>query len=218
MKKQLERQQKIVNQFNNFITFEGPEGSGKTTIVKLINDYLIKTGRETVVTREPGGTGVAFSEDIRKLIMNSSNIHIMTELLLFEASRKEHIDKVIKPSTENGKIVICDRYMDSSTVYQGIVQGLGKEKVKQLNEITVGKWVPGITFILDVCPEIGLKRISDNDREINRFDSKGLKFHNEIRQAYLEIAKEEERFILIDASKSIEETFEQVKTEMEKRI
>lgn len=218
MKKQLERQQKIVNQFNNFITFEGPEGSGKTTIVKLINDYLIKTGRETVVTREPGGTGVTFSEDIRKLIMNSSNIHIMTELLLFEASRKEHIDKVIKPSTENGKIVICDRYMDSSTVYQGIVQGLGKEKVKQLNEITVGKWVPGITFILDVCPEIGLKRISDNDREINRFDSKGLKFHNEIRQAYLEIAKEEERFILIDASKSIEETFEQVKTEMEKRI
>lgn len=218
MKKQLERQQRIVKQFNNFITFEGSEGSGKTTIIKLINSYLIKTGRETMLTREPGGTGVKFSEDVRDLIMNSNDIHVMTELLLFEASRKEHIDKVIEPFAKMGKIVICDRYMDSSTVYQGIVQKLGKEKVQKLNEITVGEWTPGITFILDVSPEIGLKRISDNGRETNRFDAKGLDFHNKVRQAYLELSKEEKRFVLIDASKSIMETFEQVKKELEKRI
>lgn len=207
-----------MKQFNNFITFEGPEGSGKTTIIKHLNDYLVSTGKETIVTREPGGTGVKFSEDVRKLIMNSEDIHVMTELLLFEASRKEHIDKVIEPFATNGKIVICDRYMDSSTVYQGIVQGLGKEKVQNLNNITVGEWVPGITFILDIPPEEGFRRISDNERETNRFDVKGLEFHSKVREGYLSIAKEDERFIVIDATKSIEETFEQVKIELEKRI
>lgn len=128
-----------MKKFNNFITFEGPEGSGKSTVAKVVSQLLLEKGVETALTREPGGTGIQFSEDVRELIMKSGDINTMTELLLFESARSEHIEKFIKPNAESNKIVICDRYMDSSTVYQGIVMGLGKERVEELNLLTVGE-------------------------------------------------------------------------------
>jgi dTMP kinase len=127
-----------VKKFNNFITFEGPEGSGKSTIAKMIKEYLETNGKEVVLTREPGGTGIQFAETIREVIMKHGEINPMTELLLFESARKEHLESLIKPSVNDKKIVICDRFADSSTVYQGMVKGLGKERVQKLNDLVIG--------------------------------------------------------------------------------
>ena len=207
-----------MKKFNNFITLEGPEGSGKSTISKLMQKFLEDHGKSVVLTREPGGNGIKFAEEIREVIMPNGDIDLKTELLLFEASRSEHINKLIAPATKDGKIVICDRYMDSSTVYQGIVQGLGEEYVTKMNEITVGEYVPSITFLLDISPEIGLERIRANTREGNRFDEKDITFHQGVRQAYLKIAQDNPRFVKIDASKTVEETFEQIKIHLEKLI
>jgi dTMP kinase len=128
-----------VKKFNNFITFEGPEGSGKSTIAKMVERYLGNNGKKVLLTREPGGTGLKFAEDIRNVIFENNDLHVMSELLLFSAARKEHLDKVIKPNTANGTIVICDRFADSSTVYQGMTLGLGKEKVEAIHKVVVGE-------------------------------------------------------------------------------
>lgn len=199
-----------MKKFNNFITFEGPEGSGKSTIAKMIQEKLISLGYNVILTREPGGKEIKFSEDIRKIIMNYKDINIMTELLLFQSSRKEHIEKLIKPSLKKGDIVICDRYIDSSTVYQGMVQNLGKEKVVSLNNLTVDDLIPSLTIILDVDPEIGINRTNNENRVNNRFDEKDLAFHKKVQESYMELSKSEKRFYTVDANRDLENVYDDV--------
>ena len=196
-----------MKKFNYFITFEGPEGSGKSTIAKMVKEYFENKGKEVLLTREPGGN--EFAEEIRNVIMKNSDIDPMTELLLFESARREHLDKKIIPAISNRKLVISDRFMDSSTVYQGIVKGLGRENVEKLNEITVGEYKPSLTIIFDLEPEIGLERINANNRETNKFDKYGLDFHISVRNAYKSIAKDDERFKIVDASQDIDNVFKQ---------
>ena len=197
-----------MKKFNYFITLEGPEGSGKSTLAKKLAEYFESKGQEVVLTREPGGKGMKFSEEIRNVIMNNDDIDPLTELLLFEASRSEHIDKLIKPSISDRKLVICDRFIDSSVVYQGVVKGVGIDKVKELNALTIGETVPSLTLLVDLPAEIGLKRISDNDRETNRFDQNGIDFHERIRKGYLDLADETDRIVVINGDQTPEEVFE----------
>ena len=203
-----------MKKFNYFITLEGPEGSGKSTIARMLADYFESNGQEVVLTREPGGTNINFSEEIREIIMNHEEIDPLTELLLFESSRSEHIDKLIKPSISDRKLVICDRFTDSSTVYQGMVKGIGKERVEKLNELTIGETVPSLTVLLDLPAEIGLERITKNNREENRFDKNDIEFHNEIRNSYLTIADETDRIVKVDANQEIEKVYEDVLKEI----
>lgn len=182
-----------------FITLEGGEGSGKSTTAKHLEKWLIEQGKDVLVTREPGG--ILSAENIRKNIMENDTLPL-TEILLFSASRSECVQKVILPALETGKIVICDRYIDSSSVYQGIVNGLGLELIDQLNSLFIK---PDLTLFFDINPEIGLTRIANNNREINKFDLKGLDFHNRVRAGYQQIANMEEninRIKTINAAKS----------------
>ncbi len=194
---------------NIFITFEGGEGTGKSTTASAVRDKLELNGYNAHVTREPGGHGLAIAEDIRKIIMNHGEMHPITELLLFNASRKEHIDKVIKPKLDDGYIVISDRFADSTVVYQGLVKNVDKETIEAANKIAMQETTPNIVFIFDLDPVLGRKRIHDNNRETNRFDTEGIAFHKKIRQAYLDLQKtNEEKYILVDASKTTDEIVE----------
>ncbi|RKX67432.1 MAG: dTMP kinase [Tenericutes bacterium] len=200
------------NYKNKFITFEGTEGSGKSTIIKLLSVELQNNDINHFVTREPGGNGLEIAEDIRNIILENGEIHQLTELLLYEASRKEHLDKKIIPELEKGNIVLCDRFTDSSIAYQGSARKLGVDIVKQLNEIVVGKYAPSLTIFFDIKPEESLKRIFSSDREVNRFDKYDIKFHNNVYDAYKKLIDEEPgRFAVVDASKSVEEVLEDVK-------
>ncbi len=201
-----------MKKLNLFITFEGGEGTGKSTTASALGDRLELDGYKVQVTREPGGQGLSIAEDIRGIIMNHGEIHPITELLLFNASRREHVDKVIKPRLDDGFIVISDRFSDSTTVYQGIVKNVDKETIIKANEIAMQDTVPDYVFIFDLDPMIGRKRIlSNHSREINRFDNEGLAFHEKIRNGYLELQKTDpSKYILIDASKSTDEIVEQI--------
>lgn len=198
-----------MKKLNKFITAEGIEGSGKSTVLKMVVDTL-SVGTDILLTREPGGSSNQFSEDIRSLIMKYDNISSMTELLLFESARKEHIINTMQPAIEDGKVVICDRYVDSSLVYQGINGEVGVDYTNSLNEIVAGEFMPSLTLIFDLSPEISLKRINPKDREVNKFDLKSIEYHNKIRESYLELSKTDERFVVVDASKTLEEVYEDV--------
>lgn len=193
-----------------FITFEGPEGSGKTTIIKMVGKWLInELHKECLITREPGGIGI--SESIRSIILdkNNTNMDPLAEVLLYMASRRQHLIEKVIPSLNEGKIVLCDRFIDSSVAYQGSARGIEVETVNALNNLVIEKYKPDLTIYLDVEPEIGLNRIKENSRETNRLDLENLEFHKKVREGYLSI--KEERFIVIDANRSIDEVFENVK-------
>lgn len=200
-----------MKKLRKFITFEGGEGTGKSTTAKYLKDLLQRRGYDAYVTREPGGQGLAIAEDIRKIIMNHGNMHPITELLLFNASRREHVDKVIEPKLNEGSIVISDRFADSTLVYQGTARNVDIETIKQANAIGMQETVPELVFIFDLDPEEGRKRILDNNRHTNRFDEEGIRFHEKIREGYLALHKSNpEKYILVDASKSTEEIAEYI--------
>jgi dTMP kinase len=205
---------------NNFITFEGGEGSGKTTSISKIKVLLEKQGYHVIVTREPGGVRIA--EDIRSVILGkgSEEIDIMTEMLLYAAARREHLVKKVIPALEEGFVVLCDRFVDSSVVYQGYVRGQGEQTVLDINNLVIGDYMPGLTLFYDVDPEIALNRINVNEtREKNRFDLEGLKFHNKVREGYQNLAKNNSvRIKTIDAGKSIEEVVFQVTSVLNKHF
>ena len=190
-----------------FITLEGPEGSGKTTAVEAAVKKLQEMGYEIVRTREPGGTPIA--EQIRNVILDKANTAMdgRTEALLYAASRRQHLVEKVWPSLKEGKIVICDRYLDSSLAYQGGARGLGVDNVLNINLFATENTWPDLTLLFDIKPEIGLARISANaDREVNRLDLEKLDFHNKVRNSFLDLTKRfPERFVIIDASKSREE-------------
>lgn len=190
-----------------FITLEGPEGSGKTTAVEAAVKQLEKMGYQIVRTREPGGTPIA--EQIRNVILDKNNTAMdpRTEALLYAASRRQHLVEKVWPALKEGKIVICDRYLDSSLAYQGGARDLGIENVLNINLFATENTWPDLTLLFDIKPEIGLQRISANaNREVNRLDLEKLEFHNKVRDSFLLLAKKyPERFIIIDASKDREQ-------------
>lgn len=186
-----------------FITFEGPDGSGKTTQINRLKDYLIVQGIDLIMTREPGGTRIG--EKIRDIILNPEHQEMahLTEALLYASSRAQHVAEKIRPALESGKTVICDRFMDSSIAYQGYGRKLG-DRVRIINEIAVEGLTPDLTFLLLVDPGEGKSRI--NRGHLDRLELEEIHYHMDVYNGYLELAdKHPERMILIDASRGIEE-------------
>lgn len=192
-----------------FITFEGPDGAGKTTQINLLKSFLEESGYDAVLTREPGGTPI--SEKIREIILDKDNVEMdyMTEALLYAASRAQHVAEVIKPTIEAGRTIICDRFMDSSIVYQGFGRKLG-DSVRIINEFAVNGCMPDITFLLKVEPSVGKCRIKNEDQD--RLELERIEYHNEVFKAYIELEKQyPERIIGIDSSRNIEEISKEIK-------
>lgn len=170
-----------------FITLEGGEGSGKSTVSRMLKEWLEERGESVVLTREPGGTETA--EMIRELILKRE-MDPLTEAFLFAAARNEHVNEVIVPALEEGKIVISDRYIDSSFVYQGIVEGLGVEKVYEINRPMLERATPDITFLLDVSPSTSEYRVKNRlSGSIDRFDRAGIEFFEKVRKGYYEVKR-----------------------------
>jgi len=183
-----------------FITFEGPEGSGKTTQIHPLADYLRTEGWDVLTLREPGGTPI--SEQVRAILMNLANtaMHPRTEILLFLAARAQLVEEVIRPALAQGKIVLCDRYADSTLAYQGYGHGTDLDTLRRLLHFATGGLQPDLTFLLDVDPLIGLHR-KRKEGEWNRLDACGEQFHQRVRDGYRQLAQAEpQRWIIVDAA------------------
>lgn len=195
------------------ITIEGLDGAGKTTVIKNVLKRLKNHSElEFAYTREPGGNQIA--EQIREVILNqkNSNMDAVTETLLYAAARRQHLIEDIKPMLEQGKIVICDRFVDSSIAYQGVGRGVGYDKVKQINDLITNEIKPDLTLYFEIDPQIGLKRISDHRiDEVNRLDKEEVKFYKKVAQGYRQLIKNDpERFEIINAEQSISDTEDDV--------
>lgn len=180
-----------------FITFEGGEGSGKSTQVKLLAEYFIKQGRQVVITREPGGTETA--EQIRDMLLSNANLTPAEQCFLNYAARIDHVEKLIKPALKEGKIVISDRFFDSTFAYQGYAQGMPKTKIRSIHKAAIGNFKPDKTIILDVDPLLGKKRTGARGEQ-NHYDREKLDFHKKIRAAFLDIAKKNKRRCVVISS------------------
>lgn len=195
-----------------FITFEGIDGVGKTTQIKLVAQHLTELGQQVVITREPGGTAIA--EKVRSIVLDPTlQLSVRTEALLFMASRSEHVEQIIKPALLAGKTVLCDRFCDSTFVYQGLTHGLKVEDLadlKALNLQSTGGILPDLTIVLDADPQQLLQR--RNERGIaDRFENKGLAFQENLRQGFLALAAAEpERIKVVNALGSVEEVSEKI--------
>jgi dTMP kinase len=195
-----------------FITMEGPDGSGKSTQIELLKEFLTQKGYEILVTRDPGGTAV--SEAIREIILNKefSEMNDMTELLLYTAARAQLVGQVIKPALAAGKAVISDRFVDSTAVYQGIARGLGIDTVYDINRYALQGVMPDMTFHLDLPAEVGIAR-KKNQAELDRMELQTIEFHQKVAQGYRELAKRNpERIITIDATLPKEEICDMIRT------
>ncbi|MCQ6276695.1 dTMP kinase [Bacillus sp. V3B] len=199
-----------------FITIEGPEGAGKTTIIEMLMEKFQSEGYPIISTREPGGIDI--SEQIRGVILDKNNtaMDARTEALLYAAARRQHLVEKVVPALEKGYIVLCDRFIDSSLAYQGFARGLGIEEVYSINKFAIENKMPVATFYFDINPEKGLERINKNKgREINRLDLESLEFHRKVREGYRILTKKYcDRIIEIDASQPVQNVFESVATSM----
>lgn len=195
-----------------FITFEGMDGCGKTTQLNLLASYLKEKGHEIVITREPGSVGLG--ERIREILLNyDGEVSSNAEAFLFLADRAQHIDTIVKPALEAGKIVLCDRHTDSTIAYQGYGRGVDIEQIKMLNRLATSGLVPDLTFVFDIDVETSALRVGKNK---DRMESAGVEFHSKVRDGYLSLAKEEpQRVKVINSMDSIENIFEQVKQYIE---
>jgi len=188
-----------------FITFEGIEGCGKTTQIKRLAKRLNDNGIQFISTLEPGGTRIG--QDIRRLLLDSRNSHLspLAELVLYEADRAQHVEEIIRPALAQGKWVICDRFFDATVAYQGAGRGLDIDLIMTLNSKVTGGLTPDITLLLDCPPEMGIERAlkrnnaSTQDGQ-DRFEREKMEFHKKVRNAYLDISRNEKRFSIIDAS------------------
>ena len=205
------------------ITLEGIEGSGKSTQMSGICRYLRTTGRDCVSTKEPGGTPIG--EKIRAILLDPANHHLdpTAELLLYAADRVQHVNELIRPALAQGKIVVCDRFADSTVVYQGAARNLDPGLIRQLNALVLGGMVPDVTFLLDLSPEIGLSRAwreihsGNRDSAETRFESEALKFHQQVRDGYLALAEAEPgRFCIIDAGAGADAVHSAIIMELER--
>ena len=201
-----------------FITFEGGEGTGKTTIITYLTKYLTEKGYDVISTREPGGIDIA--EQIRSIILDVKNTKMdyRTEALLYAASRTQHLAEKVIPALKEDKIVLCDRYLDSSLVYQGIARGLGIENVLKVNMFAT-EYMPDITFFIDVKPEICFKRLKDNNREMDRLDLEKMDFHNMVYEGYVKIANMyKDRIVSINGDRKIEDIIDDIKVRIDKLL
>jgi dTMP kinase len=192
-----------------FITFEGPEGGGKTTMMRRLAQALLVTGRETFCTREPGGTEIG--DEIRMLLLNPRHTEMgaITEALLFQAARHEHVVGVIRPNLAEGKIVLCDRYADSSRVYQGYGRGIIPEAMDWIESMAIGTTLPDLSILLDLPVEVGLSRKAGD--EWNRMEADEIAFHRRVRAGFLEMARvDPERWRVVDANQSEKEVWQEV--------
>ena len=204
---------------NQFITFEGGEGSGKSTQINLLHNFLIEKGKDVVSTREPGGTPSA--EIIRDLLTkgDADRWSPATEALLMWAARSEHVEKLIKPSLDKGKWVLCDRFYHSTYAYQGVGHNLGIENMKIIKKIIIGEITPNLTFILDIDPVNGIGRTKNRVSNEDRFEKMNLTFHNNLRKAFIQFSKKNpKRFIVIDAELSLEKISEIISSEVQARF
>lgn len=191
-----------------FITLEGPDGSGKSTVATAVVKKLEEKGFEVVHTREPGGIDIA--EQIRNVILDPKNTKMdgKTEALLYAASRRQHLVEKVFPAVSQGKIVICERFLDSSLAYQGFGRQLGMDEVLGINLFAIDNTYPDLTIYLDVDEEVGLSRLKDRDFK-DRLDQESIDFHHRVKQGYQEVLKRfKDRIQIVDASKSLEEVIE----------
>ena len=190
-----------------FITFEGGDGCGKTTQIKLLNEYLKNKGYKTLLTREPGSIGLG--EKVREILLNyDGEVSPVCESFLFLADRAQNVDCIIKPALEEGTIVICDRHTDSSVAYQGYGRGLDIDRINMLNNIATSGLKPDLTIVLDVDVETSQARVGS---EKDRMESAGIEFFERVRQGFLEIAKQEpDRVKVVDSKQSIEDIHKQI--------
>lgn len=193
-----------------FITFEGPDGSGKSTVIKEIYQRLINEKYDILLTREPGGTPIA--EKIRNVILDNENtaLDARAEALLYAASRRQHLVEKIWPALKEGKIVLCDRYLDSSLAYQGGGRDLGVENILNINLFATENTYPDLTLFFNVSPEVGLSRVSqDKKRVADRLDNESSNFHDKVYETFIELTKKyKERIVVIDASLPLDEVIE----------
>ncbi|MGV0167917.1 dTMP kinase [Furfurilactobacillus sp. WILCCON 0119] len=204
-----------------FITFEGPDGAGKTSVLSaLIEEYTSQLGSRLVSTREPGGNRI--SEAIRAIIMDTTNVDMdaRTEALLFAAARRQHLVQTVQPALASGKIVFSDRYVDSSIAYQGAGREIGATAVAEMNLFATAGFTPDLTIYFDIPSEVGLARIHDyRADQVNRLDNEALSFHRRVRAAYLQLAQQEpERIVTIDANQPLEAVVEDVKQTLAQRL
>ncbi|HOE16272.1 MAG TPA: dTMP kinase [Syntrophorhabdaceae bacterium] len=186
------------------ITFEGIEGSGKTTQIELLHDHLKQKGYDVIKTREPGGT--AFGEALRKIFLHENlNVLPLSELLIFMAMRAQHVEELILPALKNGKVVLCDRFVDASYAYQGYGRGIDLGIIETLNRLVTKGVRPNLTILLDCTAKKGLKRKAAFNNVMDRFEQEDITFHRRIKDAYLKLSrKEPKRFLVIDGGKGIE--------------
>jgi dTMP kinase len=206
-----------------FITFEGPEGSGKTTQVRRLGALLRERGRDCVVTKEPGGTPLA--DRIRAILLDPSETKMdpLTELLLYAASRRQHVVEVIRPALSRGAVVLCDRFTDATLAYQGFGRLLELDRLRTLNDWATERLHPDLTVLFDIEEEVGLRRAhSRNEATANnegRFEAEDLRFHRRVREGYLSLARSEpQRFAVIDGSGTVDEVFERMLAAVRQRL
>lgn len=195
-----------------FITFEGGEGSGKTTLINRLYNEMLAQGQKVIKTREPGGNKI--SEQIRNIILdvNNNEMDYRTEALLYAASRRQHLAEVILPALKDGKIVLCDRFLDSSLAYQGYARGLGIKEVYRMNLYATDGIMPDITLYIDIPSEEGLNRITKAHRKVDRLDLEEASFHRKVQEGYLELARMfPERINIIDGSRSLNVIYDNMK-------
>lgn len=192
-----------------FVTFEGPDGSGKSTQLQYLAKYLQQQNYDIVTTREPGGTSI--SDQIRKVILDPEHQEMaaQTEILLYAASRAQHVQEKIKPALERGKLVLCDRFVDASIAYQGFGLGYGEEVIRQINSFATGGLVPDRTYMIDLAPEEGRRRMearrsTEFKQGLDRIEQKDLEYHARVREGFQLLAREHSRIMLIQGDQSIE--------------
>ena len=194
---------------NYLITLEGVEGSGKSTLIQYLKEFIEGIGKKVIVTREPGG--IEISEQIRSVILDTENTKMdgRTEALLYAAARRQHLVERIIPALNEGNVVLCDRFIDSSLAYQGYARGLGIDEVLSINEFAIGSFMPSLTLYLDLDPQIGLSRIRKNKgREVNRLDLEEISFHLKVRDGYEEVIKRfPNRIVRVDANQELDKVF-----------
>lgn len=198
-----------------FITFEGVDGCGKTTQMRLLSEYLESKGYEVVLTREPGAKGLG--EKIREILLHyNGEVSSKAESFLFLADRAQNIEKIVNPSVTAGKMVLCDRHTDSTVAYQGYGRGVDIDELKMLNNLAVGNRKPDITFVFDIDVETSMTRVG---KEKDRMESAGIEFFNNVRNGYLEIAKREpDRVVVVDSTRQIEAIQTDVRNIVDKLI
>ena len=202
-----------------FITFEGIEGSGKSTQLSMLNKWLTDHDYDVVATREPGGTKIG--EKIRELLRSGSKDDVFsprTELMLFEASRAQHMEEIVLPALNNGKIVLCDRFFDSTTVYQGVARAIDTDIVHILNDFSSFEKKPDLTIILDIDVDESMNRLIKREISKDRIEQEDRKFFENVRNGYLSLAQNNERFFVVDGTSDANSIQQKIRDELSKRF